>query len=339
MIISRTPLRVSFLGGGTDLPDFYQEEEGAVLSTTIDKYIYITVNDRFDESYRLSYSKTEICESVDKIEHKIFRSVLGKYAQEARSKNGGRGLEILSMADIPSGTGLGSSSSFTVALLHALKAHIGRFQSAEDLASEASRIEIEDLREPIGKQDQYAAAYGGLQYIRFLPTGEVSAEPVICTRTTKDALEKSMLVFYTGMTRSASGVLSEQKSNTALKRETLRTMRDLASRLRNILQDGSGGAAKTMSRTGELLHEGWMLKKTLAAGISASQIDQWYERARAAGATGGKILGAGGGGFLLVICEPDKQARVKSELSDLRPVRMGLESFGSRIIFVGQGNN
>lgn len=335
MIISRTPLRVSFLGGGTDLADFYREEEGAVLSTTIDKYIYITVNDRFDESYRLSYSKTEICASVEQIEHKIFRTVLGRYADQARSRNGGRGLEILSMADIPAGTGLGSSSSFTVALLHALKAHIGLFQSAEELASEASRIEIEDLREPIGKQDQYAAAYGGLQYIRFLPGGEVSVEPVICGRTTKDALEKSMMVFYTGMTRSASGVLSEQKSNTERKRETLRAMRELASQLRGVLQDSALSPEKTIKRMGELLHEGWMLKKTLATGISASQIDEWYDRARAAGATGGKILGAGGGGFLLMMCEPEKQARVRAELKELRPVQMGLESFGSRIIFVG----
>lgn len=330
MIISRTPFRISFLGGGTDLPDFYQEEEGAVLATAIDKYIYITVNDRFDESFRLSYSKTEIHERVDQIEHKIFRNVLEKYVEAARAKNGGRGLELLSMADIPSGTGLGSSSSFTVGLLHALKAHIGVFQSAEELASEASRIEIEDLKEPIGKQDQYAAAYGGLQYIRFLPTGEVSVEPVICSRHTKDELAASMLVFYTGITRSASGVLSEQKKNTGGKRDTLRAMRDLAVRLKSVLEEGH-----SVSEAGELLHEGWMLKKTLASGISGGQIDEWYDRARSAGATGGKILGAGGGGFLMLLCEPDKQSRVCAELSELKPIKIGLESFGSRIIFVG----
>lgn len=330
MIISRTPFRISFLGGGTDLPDFYREEEGAVLSTTIDKYIYITVNDRFDETYRLSYSKTEICRSVDEIEHGIFKTVLGKYGDVLRQRSAGRGLELLSMADIPSGTGLGSSSSFTVGLLHAVKAHAGIFQSAEELAAEASSIEIEDLKEPIGKQDQYAAAYGGLQYIRFLPTGEVAVEPVICSKTTKQALESSMLVFYTGMTRSASGVLSEQKENTQKKRETLRAMRDLASRLKSALETG-----KSVRHIGDLMHEGWMLKKTLASGISVSQIDEWYDRARKAGASGGKILGAGGGGFLLVICEQSKQAAVKAELKELRPVSMGLESFGSRIIFVG----
>ena len=330
MIISRTPFRISFLGGGTDLPDFYSEEEGAVLATTIDKYIHITVNDRFDESYRLSYSKTEIRDDVSQIEHKIFRNVLQTYADVAREKNGGRGLEILSMADIPSGTGLGSSSSFTVGLLHAVKAHIGLFQSAEELASEASKIEIEDLKEPIGKQDQYAAAFGGLQYIRFLPTGEVSVEPVICSRRTKTELEASMMVFYTGMTRSASDVLSEQKKNTGNKRETLREMRGLALRLKKVLEGG-----RAISEVGSLLHEGWMLKKTLASGISAGKIDEWYERARAAGAYGGKILGAGGGGFLMVVCDPKQRDRVRQELKELKLVEIGLESFGSKIIFVG----
>ena len=330
MIISRTPFRISFLGGGTDLPEFYREEEGAVLSTAIDKYMHITVNDRFDDTYRLSYSKTEICKSVDEIEHKIFRNVLTTYAEEARSKNGGRGLEILSMADIPSGTGLGSSSSFTVGLLHAMKAHNGKFTSAEDLASEASRIEIEDLKEPIGKQDQYAAAYGGLQYIRFLPNGEVSVEPVICAGDTKRELAASMMVFYTGITRSASGVLSEQKQNTQSKRETLRAMKGLAYRLKGVLESGH-----PIAKAGELLHEGWMLKKTLASGISAGQIDNWYDRAKQAGASGGKILGAGGGGFLMVLCEPSKQERVRQELKELRQIPVGMESFGSRIIFVG----
>jgi len=334
VIISRTPLRISFLGGGTDLPAFYREEEGAVLSTTIDKYIYITVNNRFDDSYRLSYSKTEICQNVDQIEHKIFRSVLGRYGELAREKSGGRGLELLSMADIPSGTGLGSSSSFTVGLLHALKGHLGIFQSAEELASEASHIEIEDLKEPIGKQDQYAAAYGGLQFIRFLPGGEVSAEPVICSRGTKNALQASMMVFYTGMTRSASGVLAEQKTNTDRKRETLREMKNLATRLKKILEAGDNPLAG-IQHVGDLLHEGWNLKKTLASGISDSKIDEWYERARSAGASGGKILGAGGGGFLMLLCDPDQQERVRRELKELRIVPMNLESFGSKIIFVG----
>lgn len=330
MIIARTPFRVSFLGGGTDLPEFWQEEEGAVLSTAIDKYMHITVNNRFDQSWRLGYSKTEIVEDISKIEHKIIRRVLQKYGALASSRNGGHGLEILSMADIPAGSGLGSSSSFTVSLLHALKGHLGTFQSAEDLAREASEIEIVDLKEPIGKQDQYAAAFGGLRFIRFLPSGEVSAEPVICTDDTKRALEAHMLVFYTGVTRSASGVLAEQKANTINKRETLRTMRDLALRMKGALENN-----ESIQRSGELLHEGWNLKKTLASGISVGPIDAWYERAMKAGAYGGKILGAGGGGFLMVLCPPSAQAKVKQELRELRSVTMKFDSFGSRIVFFG----
>lgn len=330
MIISRTPFRVSFLGGGTDLPDFWQEEEGAVLSTAIDKYMHITVNNRFDQSWRLGYSKTEIVDDVSKIEHKIFRRVLEKYGALASARNGGNGLEILSMADIPAGSGLGSSSSFTVSLLHALKGHLGTFQSSDELAREASEIEIVDLKEPIGKQDQYAAAFGGLRYIRFLPSGEVSAEPVICTEDTKRALESHMLIFYTGVTRSASGVLKEQKSNTPGKREALREMRDLALKMKISLENN-----ESIKLSGELLHEGWQLKKTLASGITAGPIDNWYERAIKVGAYGGKILGAGGGGFLMVLCAPDRQDKVKQELSELRPVKMRFDSFGSRIVFVG----
>ena len=194
MIISRTPFRISFLGGGTDLPSFYEQEEGAVLSTTINKYMYITVNDRFDESYRLSYSKTEIVNTVDEIEHKIFKVVLKKYASLAREKNGERGLEILSMADIPGGTGLGSSSSFTVSLLHAMKAHCGVFQSASDLAKEASEIEIDILHEPIGKQDQYIAAFGGLTCLRYLPNNEVEAWPLKIDTETRYNLEDNLLL-------------------------------------------------------------------------------------------------------------------------------------------------
>jgi D-glycero-alpha-D-manno-heptose-7-phosphate kinase len=330
VIISRTPFRVSFLGGGTDLPSFYEEDEGAVLSCTINKYMYITVNDRFDTSYRLAYSKTEICESIEQIEHRIFKNVLQKYAHLAHAKNGGRGLEILSMADIPGGTGLGSSSSFTVGLLHAIKAHVGLFQSAEQLASEASRIEIDELKEPIGKQDQYAAAYGGLQFIRFHSGGAVSSDPVICSSKTKQNLQACMMLFYTGITRSASQVLTEQKSNTGQKRETLKEMARMAYQLKGILENG-----KSLSEAGALLHEGWNLKKTMASGISATQIDEWYDRARSAGAWGGKILGAGGGGFLMVLCDPSAQYKVEAELHELRRVPVELDGFGSKIIFVG----
>ena len=331
MIISRTPVRISFLGGGTDLPSFYEQEEGAVLSTSINKYMYITVNDRFDDSYRLSYSKTEIVKSVDEIEHKIINVVLKKYASLAREKNGNRGLEILSMADIPGGTGLGSSSSFTVSLLHAMKAHCGVFQSASDLAREASEIEIDILHEPIGKQDQYAAAFGGLQFIRFLPDGQVSSDPVICSKKEKADLQSSMLLLYTGKTRSASAVLTEQKSKTSEKREALREMAKLAYNMKRKLEESA-----PISKIGELLHEGWQIKKSLASGIADSQIDQWYQGALDAGAWGGKILGAGGGGFLLVLCDPSKKTKIAAALKDLRPIDVEFDSFGSKIIFVSE---
>ncbi len=332
MIISRTPFRISFLGGGTDLPSFYNEEEGAVISTTIDKYMYITINDRFDESYRLSYSQTEICENIGEIQHPIFKRVLELYGKEAFEKSIGRGLEMISMADIPSGTGLGSSSSFTVGLLHAMKAHLGLYPKAEDLAAEASKIEIEDLGEPIGKQDQYAAAYGGMRFIRFLPTGEVSVDPVVFRARQKRELESSIMMFYTGMRRSASEVLSDQKAKTSKgqNREALRAMRDLAYDLRKTLEED-----KPISRFGELLHEGWEIKKTVAKGVSLPQIDDWYSRARDAGAWGGKILGAGGGGFLLLLAPADKRDKIKKELSELRPIDVGMDSWGSKVIFVG----
>ncbi|MBX3021562.1 MAG: hypothetical protein KF799_07785 [Bdellovibrionales bacterium] len=324
MIISRTPFRISFMGGGTDLPSFYEGEEGAVVSTTIDKYVYLTINNRFDSTYRLSYSKTEICDRLDQIEHPIFKAVLSAHAPEQQ------GLELISMADIPSGTGLGSSSSFTVGLLHALKAFLGKNQTADELAKEASRIEIEVLKEPIGKQDQYAAAKGGLQFIRFRPDGSVVADPVICSEKTTSDLEKSMLIFFTGFSRNASTILQEQKSNTKSKVEVLREMKKGAVRFKDLLQ-----ANGKMEEAGKILHEGWLLKRGMASGVSSNAIDEWYERGLSAGAWGGKILGAGGGGFLMFMCSPEKRERIKSELKELRPFDVRLEKLGSRIIFVG----
>lgn len=324
MIISRTPFRISFMGGGTDLPSFYEGEEGAVLSTTINKYIYITVNNRFDDTYRLSYSKTEICERIDQIEHPIFQAVLAAHAPDKL------GLELISMADIPSGTGLGSSSSFTVGLLHALKAHMGAAQKAEDLAREACRIEIDVLKEPIGKQDQYAAAYGGLQYIRFMPDGAVIADPVICAPRVYDELESSCLLFFTGFSREASHILKEQKSNTRAKANVLREMKKGADRFKKLLESGD-----KLETAGAILHEGWQLKRAMASGISSDKIDQWYERGLKAGAWGGKILGAGGGGFLMFLCHPDRQSRVREELKELKPFQVKFEKLGSRILFVG----
>ncbi|MCD6461536.1 MAG: GHMP kinase, partial [Thermoplasmata archaeon] len=277
MVISRTPLRVSFAGGGTDLASYYRKHGGAVTSTAIRKHIYVVVNKRFDESIRLSYSRTEIVDSVDELKHELVR--------EAMKKTGvTRGVEITTIADVPSrGTGLGSSSSLTVGLLNALYTFAGRPPSRERLAREACEIEIEILGQPIGKQDQYIAAYGGLQYIRFNPDESVYVDPVVCKKETKEALERNLLMFYTGITRSANTILSEQKRNTEKREEQLHRLKELAKKARNELGDNNPRAI------GEILHEGWEIKRHLASGITNPEIDRMYEKAREAGAVGGKI--------------------------------------------------
>jgi D-glycero-alpha-D-manno-heptose-7-phosphate kinase len=323
VIITRTPFRLSFAGGGTDLPSFFYEEEGAVLSTALNKYMHITVNRRFDQTIRLSYSKTEIRETVNDVEHPIFRSVLKRHAPQG-------GLELISMADIPSGTGLGSSSSFTVGLLHAVQGFLGKSKTADTLAQEACEIEIDELHEPVGKQDQYIAAFGGLQFIRFHPTGKVFVEPVVCAEKTKAELEASCLLFFTGITRDAKVVLKEQSENTNDKREVLREMAQHAHRLRKVLERG-----EKLESFGRILHEAWQLKKSVARNVSNPQIDAWYDAGLKAGATGGKILGAGSGRFLMLFCTPEKQPAVRQALSDLRPFDIKFDPQGSRIIFVG----
>jgi D-glycero-alpha-D-manno-heptose-7-phosphate kinase len=322
MIISRTPLRISFAGGGSDLQAYYRHGYGAVTSTAINKYIYITVNRKFDDRIRLSYSKTEIVDSVDDIQHDIVREAMKLTGVD-------RGVEITSVADIPSrGTGLGSSSSFTAGLLNALYAFDGKFTSAERLASEACRIEIEILGEPIGKQDQYAGAYGGMNHIQFNSDGTVFVDPVICSMRTKELLNERLMLFYTGLTRRASSILTEQKKKTDRKLETLGEMVRLSEELRDALR------ANDLDEFGETLHRGWTLKKELAGGISNPEIDGFYEKARRAGAIGGKVLGAGGGGFLLFYCEEGKQAAVREALSALKETQFKLEPQGSKIIYV-----
>jgi D-glycero-alpha-D-manno-heptose-7-phosphate kinase len=323
MIISRTPFRVSFAGGGTDLAAFYRKTDGAVTSTTVDKYMYIMVNSRFDDTIRVSYRNTEIVNDVDELEHPIVREAL---------KQTGilRGIEITSMADMPAGTGLGSSSSFTVGLLHALYAWQGKFRSAEQLAAEASHIEIELLGEPIGKQDQYAAAYGGLNLIRFNEDDSVYVDPVICHPERRRELFDNLQFFYTGGTRSASAILKEQKKSTGDRMEFLTRMRDQADQIREILING-----RDLAGFGELLHAGWQLKRQITGGISNPAIDEWYEKARDAGAIGGKLLGAGGGGFLAFFVKPERQRHVQEALKELRQVKMGYEPQGSKIIYIG----
>ncbi len=316
---------MSFVGGGSDLPAFYREHGGAVVSTAIDKYVYVTVNPKFDQRIRISYSKTEDVKTVDRIRHPLVRESLRKLEISG-------GLEITSIADIPSrGTGLGSSSSFTVGLLHALHAYRGEYRSAEQLAQETCEIELDRCHEPIGRQDQYAAAFGGLNFIQFHPDDSVTIEPILCRRETSRALQASIIVFYTGITRSASSILREKQKAIAAekkKQSVLCRMVGLARQLRVELQSNN------LAAFGELLHENWVLKKSLSPMISNSRIDDWYQTARKHGASGGKLLGAGSGGFLMFCAPPERHEAISRALPKLRPIALGFEPAGSRIIFV-----
>ena len=323
MIISRTPFRISFGGGGSDLPDFYMQEQGAVVSTTIDKYIYLAIHRYFDpQKIQLKYSQTELVNNVSEISHPIFKSCLSMYQVN--------GIDINSIADIPAGTGLGSSSSFTVGLIHVIKAYLQQYVSQEYLAATACAIEIEQLKEPIGKQDQYAAAYGGLNLIRFNCDGSVEVEKIIMQSKTKQQLEKNLIMIYTGDIRSASAILQNQSEaiRKADKRQTMRTMVQQAFEFKNLLQDNR------IDDFGRLLHEGWMLKKTLTAGISTSLVDDLYQKGLKAGALGGKLLGAGGGGFILFYCPEEKQALFRREMSHYRELIFKFDNQGSKIIYL-----
>jgi len=324
MIISKTPLRLSFVGGGSDIRSYYRETGGAVLSTSIDKFVYITINRRFDAGIRLSYSKTEDVLRREEIEHKIVRTTLQKLGIEG-------GIEITSIADIPSrGSGLGSSSSFTVGLLHALYAYQGLYRSKPDLGAEACEVEIELCGEPIGKQDQYAAAVGGLNVLTFNPDDSVDVAPVIMPPGVGERLESELLMFYTGIVRSASQILQQQIESVeadVAKRRTLDRMVALVDILRAELSRGHCDAL------GDILHENWMMKKSLTAGISTGQIDDYYEAARQAGARGGKLLGAGGGGFLLFTAPRDRHPDIVRRLSALRHVPFSFDRSGTSIAF------
>lgn len=324
MIISRTPMRMSLTGGGSDLSVYYSQGFGCVVSTAIDRYIYITVNKKFDDLIRVSYSKTEMVDSVDLVEHNIIREALKKTGIE-------KGVEIVYMGDIPlgsAGIGLGSSSCLAVGVLNALYAYKGQHVSAEHLARDACEIEIDILKHPIGKQDQYAAAYGGFNYIQFNRDESVYVDPVVCKKQTKDELQKRMLIFYTGIMRFSTTILKEQKDNITDNRKYLDELVKLAQIMReNILENH-------FHTVGELLHEGWKNKKKLAGSISTSAIDDYYNKALEAGAVGGKILGAGGGGFLLLYCEEEYQENVRRVLHDFREIPFSFEPQGSKIIYV-----
>lgn len=322
MIITRTPFRISFAGGGSDLEVFHSKEPGAVLSTAIDKYMYLTVKERFGNSFRVSYSKTELAETVDQIAHPIVRESL-------KSLDVDTGLEIVSVADLPGQSGMGSSSSFTVGLLHALHVLNGHVVTAKKLAEQACNLEINVLKEPIGKQDQYIAAHGGLKFIQFQPDGNVFVDPVPCCRGTWEELNRRLLLFFTGKTRRASKVLEKQQTNTENRRPALRKLCEIAHEMRDILSVGND-----LNQFGRLLHQAWETKKTLETSISNGEIDQVYQRGIESGALGGKLLGAGDGGFVLFFCEPHLQARLRESLSDLIEVPFRMEPEGSKVIFV-----
>jgi D-glycero-alpha-D-manno-heptose-7-phosphate kinase len=324
MIISKTPCRLSFAGGGSDIESYYREHGGAVVSVTIDKYVYLTLQTKFDHHIRIGYSRTEEVERVSEIRHPIVRHCLEMMGPR-------QGIEITSHADIPSkGSGLGSSSSFTVGLLNGLYAYQGRHVSPQVLAEQACHVEIDLCGDPIGKQDQFAAAFGDLRMYHFHPDGSVKVEPLICRTETLDELQRNLLMFYTGITRSAAEILKEQTQVLGEQRaaiEKMQRMVEYAHALRHELENGNPDGV------GEILHESWLLKRGLTDGISNAAIDGWYEAARKAGALGGKILGAGGGGFLLLYVRREQQAAVKQALGQLRQVPFSFEREGSKIVF------
>jgi D-glycero-alpha-D-manno-heptose-7-phosphate kinase len=322
MIISQTPYRVSFAGGGTDLPAFFRQEFGAVLSTTVDHHMYVTIHRRFEPSIRISYSRTETAGSIDEVQHELVREAM-------RLVEIDEPLEITTIGDVPAGTGMGSSSSLTAGLLNALYAYRGQVIGRDRLAELACRLEIEILGKPIGRQDQYAAVFGGLNYIRFNPDDTVNVEPVPCREETLDELERRTLLLYTGQTRDANEILRQQTEGTADRMAVLRQMRDLADEMRRSLA-GDGD----LDTFAALLHDGWEMKRSLGFGISFGRVDEWYETARRNGALGGKLLGAGGGGFLLLIAPPWRHRSIREALGRPRELAFRIARHGSRNIFI-----
>lgn len=324
IIISRTPLRISFVGGGTDIPEYYRNNGGgAVVNAAIDKYVHIVVNKKFDDQVRVSYGQTEIVSKAEDVRHPLVREAL-------RLLDIRKGVEIVSISDIPShGTGLGSSSTFTVGLLNALHAWVSEHASAKQLAEEAVRIERDIIKDPGGKQDQYIAAYGGLRFMEFHPDERVDVTPVIMGEDNLQRLQKSLLLFYTGMGRNGTSILKGQINEMENHWEHYKVMRQLASDLYHDLENGS------VHSLGKYLHENWERKRRLHGPISNATIDALYARALHAGAVGGKIIGAGGGGFLLLYVPPDRQKAVRDTLANLRLEPFSFEPLGSRIIYIG----
>lgn len=321
MILTKTPFRISFAGGGSDLPAFFRKHAGAVLASTIDKAMYIAIHPYFHDKIRIKYSQMEDVSCVSEIQHPLVRECLRQVGIE-------RGMEIASFADVPAGSGMGSSSAFTVGLLHGLYARSGIDVNSARLAEEACVIEIERVQEPIGKQDQYAVAFGGLNFIRFQTDGSVEVEPVKCSSSTIEALSQRLMLFYVGRERAAGLILAEQSRNMAQKEKFNHVceMVELAEALRTALEQGG------LDSVGDILDRGWRLKRGLASGITNSLIDTSYRRACEAGAEGGKLLGAGAGGFLLLSCRPENQKQVREALPDLREMSIGLTVEGSQLL-------
>ncbi len=327
MIISRTPFRISFFGGGTDYPAWYRKHGGAVLATTIDKYCYITCRylpPFFEHKYCVIYSKMEYCQTVDEIAHPSVREVL-------RYLNMNRGLEIHHDGDLPARSGMGSSSSFTVGLLHALYALQGRMISKHQLAMESIHLEQECLKETVGSQDQVLAAYGGLNHIVFLSNGEISVRPVTVTPERMAELNSHLMLFYTGIIRTAANVAESYVNGIEHKQRQLRVMQQLVEESVSILN-----SKDDVTRFGELLHEAWQAKRSLSSQVSNPDVDELYAEALKAGAVGGKLTGAGGGGFLLLFVPPSKQEAVREKLDKLIYVPFKFEFSGSQIIFFDQ---
>lgn len=321
MIIVQTPLRISFFGGGTDFPAFFKEEGGCVLSSAIDKYIFVIVKERFDEKIRVGYTQTEMVDHVADIQHELIREAL--HLTGIRSS-----VDVTTMGDIPSeGSGLGSSSTVTVGALHAMYTFLGEIVSAERLARDACHIEIDLLHKPIGIQDQYIAAYGNLRYFDFMPDGEVRAQKVDLDEESRRAFNDRFLLFFTGVSRKADKILVEQNNNIKHRIPVLREMKQMVHEARSVLAGGD------FDSFGLLMHESWKLKKSLAGTISNGEINDLYDLAMRAGAIGGKITGAGGGGFLLLYVPYDRQASVRKALCELRELPFRLEPYGTKVIF------
>lgn len=327
MIISRTPFRISFVGGGTDLPSFYLKEPGQVLSTAIDKYIYVVVKRQIgivEFKYRVNWSKVEFRNRIEDIEHPIVRETLLIMGIDFP-------IEITTFADIPANTGLGSSSAFTVGLLHALYALKGEMVTKYTLASRAAYIEMVLLKRNMGKQDHFASTYGGINVFTFSADDKVSVDPVFYPVEVKDQLEKNLLLFYTKVKRDASEVLAKQNKSTQEKRHTLRAMRDLVPTFRDLLSN-----LESLDKVGSILDAGWQLKRTITDEISSEEIDTYYDAAKKAGALGGKLLGAGGGGFLLFYANQKDHKKIINEMGRLFRLQIKLDLSGSRITYYDQ---